>query len=329
MRSIIPKRMLTSVLNTSMKCESGYRKSNICKLSLIFCLLSVLPFIGFYTFLNSLYLIDEVYDITGPKEYSMDEKLIIRVNSSDNINQLKSFVQHYTLCKSVYEIQIEWADTKKSMPSNEMFTFAHTHSKVTFEDRSLHNKRLSFIPVLALDTKGVLLLDIDVFISCEDLELLHSVWRSSGDALVGLYPRSHKINSDEEFEFLGPMSVWWSGRYSLMLPSAVMLHRKYFHAMSNSSNFDPYVKNLSDLLHKYPVCKELAVVLWTVFQEAPSPIWVDIAKEIKTVKHFKSNKVPNIHDRNDCLCKIAEVLRIKDMEYSTVKSVRASTQIFW
>ena len=151
-------------------------------ISIIISLL--LSFIIFYTYLNLLYMIDESYDISGPKEYNINEKITLRVKSSHNINQLKSFVQHYTLCRVIDEIQIEWTIQNNNknninIPTNEIFIFAHTHSKVNYDIKIIQksNKMKSvssenlniYNPSLPINTEGVLLLDEDVFVTCDDL----------------------------------------------------------------------------------------------------------------------------------------------------------------
>jgi len=69
-----------------------------------------------------------------------------------SVNQLREFVEHYTLCRVVHEIQIIW--TKEEAPDNIKFKFAHTHSRVSFENRSRNNENIYWIPLLRVATEG-------------------------------------------------------------------------------------------------------------------------------------------------------------------------------
>mmetsp|Transcript_14215 Transcript_14215/g.14320 ORF Transcript_14215/g.14320 Transcript_14215/m.14320 type:complete len:177 (-) Transcript_14215:61-591(-) len=175
-------------------------------------------------------------------------------------------------------------------------------------------------------------------ISCEDMDLWHSVWRSSEKALVGLYPRLHRVNErhnptvssqyEYDFQFLGPMSVWWRGKYSLMLPSAVMMHRRYLQEISTNSSHTVAFNRLVEIVANEPACSEMVLQVWSVYLQAPAPIWIDIEKKISTKSSYKSTQ-PNYLSRSMCLSLLCKVLDIKDFEYTTFKSVRASTQLVW
>jgi len=128
--------------------------------------------------------------------------------SPPSVNQLRKFVEHYTLCRAVHEVQIIW--TKEEAPDNIKFKFAHTHSRVSFENR-FYSENSYWIPSLRVATEGksaylllriflhppysysysiaIMLLDSDILVSCDDVELTHSVWRSSVDSPVGYFPR--------------------------------------------------------------------------------------------------------------------------------------------
>lgn len=87
----------------------------------------------YYYYLNSLYLIDEVAQVDRLRELMLYEKTTILVKA-DNKNEktVKSFVEYYSLCRSVHEIVVVW-DQQQSPPLvPSYFTFAHTHSKVKF-----------------------------------------------------------------------------------------------------------------------------------------------------------------------------------------------------
>lgn len=114
-------------------------------------------------------------------------KIIDRVKCPNNVNQLQKFVRHYTMCPCVYDLQIIINEKQQSYTNTE-FIYEHTHSLVTFiqEDSERTNR---------MKTESVILLDSNIFVSCNDLEFTHNVWRSSHDSLVGYFPRLHSINT--------------------------------------------------------------------------------------------------------------------------------------
>lgn len=170
--------------------------------------------VGYYTYLDRLYLFDEVLEGNALRELTLDEKFTIRVQHVSTLSSLKFFVSHYSLCKSVHEVAIGW-EAPVAPPTNDIFTFAHTHSKVTFKwiKTTAHETGLAsglFDASIPTETEGewhiamfqmfdevisiycsaaVLFLDEDVFVSCDDLTFAHNVWRSGPNAMVGFFPR--------------------------------------------------------------------------------------------------------------------------------------------
>jgi hypothetical protein len=176
-----------------------------------------------------LYLIDEIYDVTGPKELNLQETFTIRVVTTESTqSHLKKFVETYTICPSIHEIQIVW-DINSTPPNpNSYFTYTKTHSKVNFEtttkDSTMLSPRISPF-ALNVSTEAILYLDIDTYISCEYLAFMYSVWRSSPNSVgIGAFPRFVTMNPTEPGEFLyyGAFNVWLHRKYSFLLSAALM-----------------------------------------------------------------------------------------------------------
>lgn len=91
---------------------------------------------GYYFYLNALYLVDEVLEGDKLRELTLVEKTTIYVQAPRDLEHLKRFVLHYSICPVVHEIKIrsrnerEWKDMSTS---EGMFKFTKTHSLVTFE----------------------------------------------------------------------------------------------------------------------------------------------------------------------------------------------------
>jgi hypothetical protein len=225
----------------------------------------------YYIYLGHLYMVDEVFEGSRLREYTIDEKLTIRVPAPPNLSSLEIFVEKYSLCQAVQEINILW-QSEKPPPDLNIYHFAHTHSKVTYDWKKVSKNfdELFLLDINKVATDAVMFLDTDVSISCEDLAFALSVWRSANGnrysssptgSVVGLFPRLHRevasppvsppaeanppkdketVVSGDTYELLGPLSVWWNQAYSLVLPAGSIIHKKFMWHVSTTSEIVVY-----------------------------------------------------------------------------------------
>ena len=192
-----------------------------------------------YSYLNRLYLLDDIYDITGPRELSLDEKFTIKtIANHDNLQLLKTFVEFHCLCESVHEIHILWSLSSDPPDPQAFFIYSHAHAIVFFEkseNNNLHN--LAFHPSrLNTSTEAVLYLDVDTQIRCDDLAFMHSVWRSSPDSAgIGTFPRFVTADSSGDLLYYGPYNVWLHAKYHIVLQAALMQHKRFIHVIMHST----------------------------------------------------------------------------------------------
>lgn len=97
----------------------------------IFFMVVLISSVGYYFYLDQLYLVDETLDGDGLRELDITEKFTLRVHAPVKLDDLKEFVKEYTICKPVQHIQILWDKPHTPPPSEKSFTYLHTHSKVT------------------------------------------------------------------------------------------------------------------------------------------------------------------------------------------------------
>jgi hypothetical protein len=109
---------------------------------------------SYYIYLARLYLLDETYDVRGPKELSPVEKLTIRVYATENIQDINRFVLHYSICPVVNEIQIIWHALHKEPPHVDAFKYTTTHSKVSFHKLRPTALFESYFAPVAAETEG-------------------------------------------------------------------------------------------------------------------------------------------------------------------------------
>ena len=188
-----------------------------------------------YSYLNHLYLLDDIYEISGPRELSLDEKFTIQTIASDNLHHLKTFVETHCLCESVHEIHIIWPFSTPPPNAQSFFIYSHAHAIVSFD--YLKNSTIAYPYLhrspLSISTEAVLYLDIDSLIQCEDLHFMHSVWRSSPSSSgIGPFPRFVTSDTSGDLLFHGPYQVWQNARYHLVLQAAIMQHKRIIEVSS-------------------------------------------------------------------------------------------------
>lgn len=108
--------------------------------------------VAYYMYLNSLYIMDEIYDLQGPKELHLSEKFIIRTYESNSFADISKFILHYSICPIVHEIQV--FSRKTEFPHEESFKFSTAHSKVRFH--TIHNDSAyeDFFQSNGIETEG-------------------------------------------------------------------------------------------------------------------------------------------------------------------------------
>jgi hypothetical protein len=305
--------------------------------SLVGAVLSV-----YYMYLTSLYLVDEVYDGEGPRELELAEKLTIRVVAAQASTSLSEFVSKYSLCQCVEEVQILWTGAE-SPPSPTSFVYAHTHSRVSFSQvvaPAVHASRGTTAAAQILSqpssptmTESVLLLDGSVKLDCVDIQFAHSVWRSSAtttspssppssnsrsSTLVGFFPLVHQKKA-QKYSVFDWKYVWWNGAYSLMHADGVLVHKALIERLGKDAS-------LVQFLAQRPECYEFALTALAV-KERPlgPPVWVNVpAAGVRAPASSISATV-----RGDCLDSLANMLAIENFPYSTHKSSRANSFLFW
>lgn len=122
---------------------------------LISTLVLVLSF-SYYAYLDNLYFVDPIYESDALREYSIEEKLTIRVIAPDNFSYLKKFIEKYSLCQAVHEIQVILPVSKRNIKADN-FVYAHTHSKMTMEYVEALTASSSLLSTIPFDTEGLIL----------------------------------------------------------------------------------------------------------------------------------------------------------------------------
>jgi hypothetical protein len=101
---------------------------------LLLCKLAVLlgsALVGYYLYLQQLYLVDEMLQGGGLQRVPLSEQVTLRVVAPLRQEHLRDFVLHYSICKYVHEVQVVWPHAS-APPPEEFFPYPHTHAKLSY-----------------------------------------------------------------------------------------------------------------------------------------------------------------------------------------------------
>ncbi|EPS72158.1 hypothetical protein M569_02599, partial [Genlisea aurea] len=152
----------------------------------------------------------EAYPIDG----GYSQFTLVAMTYDARIWNLKIYVKHYSRCSSVREIVVVW--NKGVPPRPEDFDSA-VPVRVRVEGRNSLNNRFKADPLIA--TRGVLELDDDIIVSCNDVERGFLVWRRNPEKIVGFYPRY----VSGEMKYLGERHAREHGGYNVILTGAAFM----------------------------------------------------------------------------------------------------------
>lgn len=139
--------------------------------------------------------------------------------------------------------------------------------------------------------------------------------------VANLYAYACRLNSRGEATYEGPMSVWLSGQYSLLLPAGAILSKQYLWETSQETT------PLLQLLRKSPQCVSIAFGLYPLVHKATAPVWIDVPVNLKG----HTNTVISSQEASECLKRVAESLPISldGITLSQHKASRARNHVFW
>lgn len=251
------------------------------KLSLLFCCLTLFLFFVLASRTPS-FLGWEHENLSTPDYYDVSRKgYALLINTWKRNDLLKRSISHYTSCPGLDSIHIVWSEPNAPSESLKQFLNHVVHSKaingrqielkfdINKED-SLNNR---FKEVKDLKLDAVFSIDDDIIFPCSSVELAFSVWRSAPDAMVGFVPRIHWVDQSKDnmnhFIYGSWWSVWWMGRYSMVLSKAAFFHKKYLSLYTNKMP-----ASIREYTTKNRNCEDIAMSFLVANVTGAPPIWV-------------------------------------------------------
>nr|GMC47673.1 glycosyltransferase family protein 64 protein C5-like [Ipomoea batatas] len=176
-------RLFCSRLNRASLSLRARIKSNTCTGRLVIACTFVVAAVLMCLGVNYIYGgngAQEPYPLNG--QYSQFTLLTMTYDA--RMWNLKMYIKHYSRCSSVREIVVVW--NKGTPPELSEFDSA-VPVRIRVEEKNSLNNRFKVDPLIK--TRGVLELDDDIMMTCDDVERGFKVWREHPDRIVGFYPR--------------------------------------------------------------------------------------------------------------------------------------------
>lgn len=304
--------------------------SSYSSFSLLFVCLILLYFIVSEKFLQP-YLVQT--SLTKPQyraDYLFSEgdslsivnAITIRMNVIDSVDgHVASLLVHYSECSVVESIYVYFGDKNEMVPL-----------KMKFFKKVKWLTAKNAMP--SIKTDAVFYIDSDVMVSCSDLEFTYNVWTSGKDSTVGYFPRLISKSTNGDFEYLGPMYVWWHGVYSLLSSSGIMVKKQIIETLHGNTKD---AKTFQEALAMKPECNFLSISLWSMYKDSSPPIWVDVdikysSNAISAINIGKQQKYTQKATGikiSKCINMLASILNIQSFPHSSHKAAKAKNQFFW
>lgn len=304
------------------------------KPTLLFCCLTLFLFLVLASQTPSF--LGWEHENLSPDYYDVSRKgYALLINTWKRNDLLKRSISHYTSCPGLDSIHIVWSEPNAPSESLKHFLNHVVQSKsingrqielkfdINKED-SLNNR---FKEVKDLKLDAVFSIDDDIIFPCSSVELAFSVWRSAPDAMVGFVPRIHWVDQSKgnmnHFIYGGWWSVWWMGRYSMVLSKAAFFHKKYLSLYTNKMP-----ASIKEYTTKNRNCEDIAMSFLVANVTGAPPIWVK-GKINEIGSTGISSLGGHIEKRTECVNRFVAEFGRMPLVATSVKAVDSRDTWFW
>jgi len=142
----------------------------------------------------------------------------------------------------------------KGTPPQPAVDFATSDVRVRVRVEPTNSMNNRYRPDPDLTFRGVLSLDDDIFMPCEDVEAAFATWREDPARLVGFYPRLAEAESDDAtLRYKGEPEAVRKGRYNLILTGAAFMDSRLLFP----AYWTPTLEDARALVDKLHNCDDL------------------------------------------------------------------------
>jgi hypothetical protein len=309
------KRSISSVNNKMrMKGTNVYNKVINYIISIIITII-IVAIITLCIIRQQLY-ISYLHDIN----INNDNQITIRVNTFRRNDLLRTFLDNYSKCSVVNQIQVIWSDPTNNDKIPKDWLSLYSNNKVIFEVHDSNSLNNRFKPLIDINTNAVLSLDDDIIIPCNVIEKSLNVWKANSNVLVGYSPRmvAYDIWSGVT-RYLRWQHTWWNGFYSIILTKACLLHKKYLYEYHKN-----IPKEMLTFIDEHKNCEDIAFAHMIATLTNSPPVWIN-----GVVYDIASNGISSgqshFIDRGSCLSK----LKVFTKQWPWVTGYQKSISMDW
>ncbi|GAB2299605.1 GDP-mannose transporter [Dionaea muscipula] len=258
----------------------------------------------------------------------------ILINTWKRNDLLKKSIAHYVSCCGLDSIHIIWSEPDPPSDSIVKYLDNVVQSKSTDGHRiglkfdinkedSLNNR---FKEIKDLRADAVFSIDDDVIFPCSSVELAYNVWESAQDTMVGFVPRMHwpdHSRNKQDYVYGGWWSVWWTGRYSMVLSKAAFFHKKYLtmYTIEMAASIREYVGRNRN-------CEDIAMSFLVANATGAPPVWVE-GKIFEIGTTGISSLGGHSDKRTTCVNRFVAEYGKMPLVSTTVKAVDSRNCWFW
>ncbi|KAF8402689.1 hypothetical protein HHK36_010777 [Tetracentron sinense] len=259
----------------------------------------------------------------------------VLINTWKRNDLLKHSVSHYASCAGLDSIHIVWSEPDP--PSDSLLKFLRhvvqsnsrdgRHIELKFDinkEDSLNNR---FKEIRDVKTDAIFSIDDDVVFPCTSVNFAFSVWQSAPDTMVGFVPRIHWVDQPkgllDYYNYGGWWSVWWMGRYSMVLSKAAFFHKKYLDLYTNQMP-----ASIREYITKSRNCEDIAMSFLVANTTGAPPIWVK-GKIFETGSTGISSLGGHSERRSQCINRFVAEYGRMPLVSTSVKAVDSRNIWFW
>jgi glycogenin glucosyltransferase len=176
-----------------------------------------------------------------PKKFVIQNKFSVLIGTWDRVALLRKLILHYQKSRLVHKIYVTWHNPGVKPPEDFVKTVRKKPPvEILFQKYDSLNNR--FNPIPNLETKALLVCDDDVRVNITDIEYAFDVWKGRQTSLVGVFPRFHSFNTNNNTYNYEIRSPDRPRIYSIMLTKFMFISSEFLYI---------YTCLLPQKIHKY------------------------------------------------------------------------------
>jgi glycogenin glucosyltransferase len=245
-----------------------------------------------------------------PKKFVIQNKFSVLIGTWDRVSLLRKLILHYQKSRLIHKIYVTWHNPSLKPPEDFIKTVRKRPPVEILTQRydSLNNR---FNPIPNLETRSLLICDDDVRVNITDIEYAFDVWRGRPNSLVGVFPRYHSYNPQNNtfnYEIRSPDRP---RVYSIMLTKFMFINSEFLYI---------YTCLLPPRIHRYiddnMNCEDIAMNLLVSGMTGSRPAAVLLHVDDFGTTSGISIKAGHLTSRSQCMTDLIRLFGKDTLRYN-------------